>query len=401
MRFLLVDDDQIKHEAIVNFLTSKGVDRESIVVVEHAAAARVKLNESAFDVLLLDILLPARAGARPSGEHSVELLRQIVDDGTSTAPQFIIGITADVQGTLDYAAEFKTLVTQVVHFNLGDSIWQDMLSVVLQLLKRQEQAKQTNDYDLVVLNALRSPELENLLKVWPVNLGAEKLLCQNILHSTGTLELDGTIRRVACAHLSQMGPIASAHAAATLLTEYRPRLIVMTGICGGFSSEVSIGDLVIADKSWDWQAGKWTEDGVLAPSVDPRDGAADLVAYARTINEPVKLAHASFTDFPKPPVHPRLVVGPMVTGSAVVASKDIQEVFKGQHRKMAGIDMECYGMYYAASNHAGAPVRTLCIKAVSDLADRAKADNHQQYCSYISAAAMFEVVRLHFKNMHA
>lgn len=399
MRFLLVDDEQHKRDAIVSFLVSKGIERESIVVAEHAAAARVKLGESAFDVLLLDVLLPSRAGARPAGEHSVELLRQIVEDGTSTAPQFIIGITADAQGTVDYAAEFKTLVTQVVHFNPGDGVWQQMLAVVLQLLKRQEQAKQTNDYDVVVLDALRSPELENLLKVWPVNLSSEKLLCRNILHSTGTLALDGTTKRVACAHLSQMGPIASAHAAATLLTEYQPRLLVMTGICGGFSKEVSIGDLVIADKSWDWQAGKWTDERMLAPSIDPRDGAADLVAYARTIENAVKLAHDGFTGHEKPATPPKLVAGPMVTGSAVVASKDIQEMFKGQHRKMAGIDMECYGMYYAASNHGGAPVRTLCIKAVSDLADRAKADDLQQYCSYISAAAMLEVVRLHFRNV--
>lgn len=401
MRFLLVDDDQHKREAIAKFLASKGVDGESLVVAEHAAAARLKLSESAFDVLLLDVLIPVRAGARPAGENSVELLRQIVEDGTSTAPQFIIGITADAKGTLDYAAEFKALVTQVVHFNAGDGVWQDMLTVVLQLLKRQEEAKRTNDYDVVVLDALRSPELENLLKVWPVKLGAEKLLCQNILHSTGTLELDGTTMRVACAHLSQMGPIASAHAAATLLTEFRPRMLVMTGICGGFSKEVSIGDLVIADKSWDWQAGKWADDGMLAPSVDPRDGAADLVAYARTIGDAVKLAHDRFVDHEKPENAPKLVAGPMVTGSSVVASKDVQEVFKGQHRKMAGIDMECYGMYYAASNHAGAPVRTLCIKAVSDLADRAKADDHQQYCSYISAAAMLEVVRLHFRSLRA
>ncbi|WP_322470199.1 response regulator [Hydrogenophaga sp. SNF1] len=401
MRVLLVDDEQHKREALLNFLASKGVERESIVVAEHAAAARVRLNESAFDVLLLDVLLPSRAGARPSGEHSVELLRQIVEDGTSTAPQFIIGITADAQGSVDYAAEFKALVTHVVHFNPGDGVWQQMLSVVLQLLKRQEQAKQANDYDVVVLDALRSPELETLLEVWPVQLGSEKLLCRNILHSTGTLELDGTTRRVACAHLSQMGPIASAHAAATLLTELRPRLLVMTGICGGFSKEVSIGDLVIADKSWDWQAGKWTEGGTLAPSVDPRDGAADLVAYARTIEKAVKVAYDRFTGHEKPVTAPRLVAGPMVTGSAVVASNDIQEVFKGQHRKMAGVDMECYGMYYAASNHAGAPVRTLCIKAVSDLADRAKTDDLQHYCSYISAAAMLEVVRLHFRDAPA
>ncbi|WP_146042070.1 5'-methylthioadenosine/S-adenosylhomocysteine nucleosidase family protein [Chromobacterium sinusclupearum] len=213
--------------------------------------------------------------------------------------------------------------------------------------------------------------------------------------------MNGTAKRVACAYLSQMGPIASAHAAATLLAEYRPRLLVMTGICGGFSKEVSIGDLVIADKSWDWQAGKWTEDGELAPSADPRDGAAELVAYAQTIGDAVNHAHERFTGQGKPVNAPKLVKGPMVTGSAVVASQNIQEVFKGQHRKMAGIDMECYGMYYAVSNHAGASVRTLCIKAVSDLADRAKADDHQQYCSYISAAAMLEVVSLYFRNLRA
>ncbi|MDH0051040.1 hypothetical protein [Comamonas terrigena] len=399
MRILLVDDNQQKSDVIIKFLNSKGIKNESIVVAEHASAARVKLSECAYDILLLDVLLPARAGAKPSGEHSVELLRQIVEDGTSAAPQFIIGITADAEGTLSYTAEFKALVTQVVHFNPGDGVWQEMLTAVLQLLKRQDQAKKTNDYDIVVLNALRTPELDNLIKVWPVKLGPEKLLCQNILHSTGTIELDGITRRVACAHLSQMGPIASAHAAANLLSEYRPRLLVMTGICGGFSKEVSIGDLVIADKSWDWQAGKWTDDGTLASSVDPRDGAADLVAYARTIGDAIKLAHGSFTGYARPVNPPELVIGPMVTGSAVVASKDIQEVFKGQHRKMAGIDMECYGMYYAASNYGGAPVKTLCIKAVSDLADRAKDDDHQQFCSYISAAAMLEVVRCYFKTV--
>lgn len=400
MRILLVDDEQGKRDAIVAFLCSRGVERQNIVVAEHAAAARVQLMEHAFDVLLLDVLLPARANSRPSGEHSVELLRQIMDDGTSTAPRYIFGITADSDGAAAYAADFESLVIQVVHFNPGDGVWQEALTGLLQFLKRQEQARDSYDYDVCVLNALRTPELASLLELWPVQLGAEKLLCQNIIHSTGTLALDGAVRRVACAHLSQMGPIASAHAAATLLNEFRPRLLVMTGICGGFAKEVNIGDLVIAEKSWDWQAGKWAEGGVLAPSVDPRDGSAELVAYARTIEDSVRRSHGSFKGH-KPDEPPRLVAGPMVTGSAVVASQDIQEVFRGQHRKMAGIDMECYGMYYAAANHAGAPVRTLCIKAVSDLADRAKADDHQQYCSYISAAAMLEVVALHFQKARA
>lgn len=396
MRVLLVDDDPRKTRAITEFLCARGVEAGDIVAVEHAAAARMQLERQAFDVLLIDVLLPARANSQPSGEHSVELLRQIVEDGTSTAPRYLIGITGDIDGALSYVKDFESLVTQVIHYNPGDGLWQETLAGLVQFFNRQREARDTNDFDVCVLNALRSPELEAVLKLWPMELGAEKILCQNIVHRTGTMDVAGKTRRVVCAHLSQMGPVASTHAAATLLQEFRPRLLVMTGICGGFADQVSVGDLVIAEKSWDWQAGKWADGGALAPSGDPRDATAELVAIARTVTAVVTQAHDQFSGA-KPEAPPKLVPGPMVTGSSVVASLDIQKVFRGQHRKMAGIDMECYGMYYAVANHAGAPVRTLCIKAVSDLADRAKADDHQMYCSHVSAAAMLGVIDHYFQ----
>lgn len=169
----------------------------------------------------------------------------------------------------------------------------------------------------------------------------------------------------------------------------------MTGICGGFADQVKLGDVLVAEKSWDWQAGKWTEAGTLATASDQRDAAAELVAEARAAEAMIAVLHEKYQGT-KPSDVPRLVVGPMVTGSSVVASLDIQKVFRQQHRKMAGVDMECYGLYYAAENHAGAPVRTICIKAVSDLADRAKSDDFQKYCSHMSAEVSLEVLRRFF-----
>jgi hypothetical protein len=61
--------------------------------------------------------------------------------------------------------------------------------------------------------------------------------------------------------------------------------------------------------------------------------------------------------------------------------------------------MECYGLYYAAENHAGAPVRTICVKGVSDLADRAKKDSIQAYCSHMSAVATLEVLKRFFDRL--
>lgn len=396
MRFLIVDDDRHKLELVRKFIIDRGVNEADVVTAEHAAGARVLLAQSAVDVLLIDVLLPARAGATPKGETSLELLRQIVEDGTSPAPRHILGVTASLDALATFEHEFRALVTQVLHVAAGSSEWQDTLNSFLMFLKRIEEARDSNDYDICILNALRVPELEAVYATWPLQLGAEKLLSKNILYKTGVVNFDGFNKRVVCAHLSQMGPIACAHAASILLHEFRPRVILMTGICGGFSEHVELGDVVIADKSWDWQAGKWSDEGTLATAPDQRDGAPELVAQARGIEGLLPGFYAAYPAA-RPAKPPKLVPGPMVTGSSIVASKDIQQVFRNQHRKMIAVDMECYGLYYAVANHAGAPVRAVCVKSVSDLADRAKGDDYQKYCSHMSAMVGLELLKRHFE----
>lgn len=172
----------------------------------------------------------------------------------------------------------------------------------------------------------------------------------------------------------------------------------MTGVCGGFADHVRVGDVVVAEKSWDWQAGKWSEGGALATALDQRDGSAELVAEARGIEAVLADIYEAYRGA-RPESMPRLVVGPMVTGSSVVASLDIQKVFRNQHRKMIGVDMECYGLYFAGANSGGAPVSAICVKAVSDLADRTKGDDFQTYCSsYLSAQVSLELVRRYFRR---
>ncbi len=395
MKFLVVDDDSSKRTQIQRFLIEQGLHAGEIEEAEHASGARMILERSPVDVLLIDVLLPVRAGGLPRGENSVELLRQIVDDGTTPSPRYIIGITADVDALNSFSRDFGALMTQVLYVAPGETAWQDSLKALLLLLRRVEDARGHNDFDVCILNALRSPELVAVYRVWPLNLGAEKIVRKNILCRTGTVTLEGRELKIVCAHLAQMGPIASTHATTALLSEYRPRLLLMTGICGGFADQVDIGDVVVADKSWDWQAGKWADDGTLATAPDQRDASPDLVAEARGLDAELLAAHSTFVGA-RPERVPRLLVGPMVTGSSVVASLDIQKVFRGQHRKMAAVDMECYGLYYAAENHADAPVRAICIKAVSDLADRSKSDDFQRYCSEMSAHIALKLAQRFF-----
>jgi nucleoside phosphorylase/CheY-like chemotaxis protein len=397
MRFLLVDDDEQKIALLREFLIERGVKLSDILIAEHAAGARMHLEHGAVDALLIDILLPARKGGRPQGQNSIELLRQIVEDGTTPSPKHIFGITANQEAFAEFEDEFRSLVTQVLHVTPGEHAWRTSLSALLLLIRRIDEARIANDVDICILNALRTPELEAVYATWPLSLGEEQILKRNILYRDGTVVLDGVHRRIVCAHLCQMGPVACAHAATALLDAFRPRIILMTGVCGGFADHVRIGDVVIAERSWDWQAGKWGDGGNLATALDQRHAAAELVAEARGVEEILDDIYASYSG-PRPNTPPRLVFGPMVTGSAVVASLDIQEVFRKQHRKMVGVDMECYGLYFAAESHSGCPVRAIAIKAVSDLADRGKEDNFQRYCSHLSARVSLELVRRYFRR---
>src|ERR1019366_4083501 len=83
-------------------------------------------------------------------------------------------------------------------------------------------------------------------------------------------------------------------------------------------------------------------------------------------------------------VFEKIVIGPMATGSAVIASSERMAEIETQHRKMAGLDMEMYGIYKAAELSATKPM-FFGAKAVVDLADNSKGDKYHEYGAILSA----------------
>lgn len=396
MRFLIVDDDQRKAESLSAELLAAGVRSADIVIADTAAAARRELSQSAFDAMLIDVLLPARANAQPSGETSLELICQIIDDGASAAPKYIVGVTASLDALRDHEAAFRNKTLLLLPVNPASDEWKVPLRNLVLFMQRARDARDKFDYDICVLCALRTPEMDAILQTWPITAEPEKLLNGSVLYRDSTIEISGVNRRLVLAHPAQMGPIAAAHATESLLRKFRPRVLLMTGICGGFSDHVKVGDVVIADRTWDWQSGKWADGVNLLAAPDQREASARLLGLARTIeNDRAREFHDAFSGA-RPENQSRVLIGPMVTGSSVVASIDIQRVFRQQHRKMLGVDMECYGVYYAVSMSPGPQTEVICVKAVSDLADREKADDFQRFCSHMSALVGLEVVQKHF-----
>lgn len=80
----------------------------------------------------------------------------------------------------------------------------------------------------------------------------------------------------------------------------------------------------------------------------------------------------------------RLHQGSMATGAAVIKAEQFVNMFvKEQNRKYSGLDMETYGVYYAAKHSEVQDF--FAVKCISDLADVEKDDRFQEYCVQVSA----------------
>jgi len=87
----------------------------------------------------------------------------------------------------------------------------------------------------------------------------------------------------------------------------------------------------------------------------------------------------------KTPSEIKIIFDGMVSGSAVVADKDIvSDQIEG--RKIHGIDMEAYGVVFACNNHPRKP-KPIIIKSISDFADEDKNDDAQPAGMHVSAVA--------------
>jgi nucleoside phosphorylase len=191
-----------------------------------------------------------------------------------------------------------------------------------------------------------------------------------------------------------MGMIATAILATKLIQFARPRFLVMAGICAGVEGRVGIGDVVLADPCWDYQSGKYVVDGKVGSRFDIAPHQIAISDAIRVRVDAMRRDRNVWRDIedrwvvPKPSNGLRLHIGPVASGSAVIADAAQVELVKAQQRQLLGIEMEIYGLL-AAAHSANCPKPTaFALKSVCDFADSNKNDNHHAYAAYTSAQSI-------------
>lgn len=404
MKILIVDDSKQKVDRLVDRLRQAGVSIAEILVAYSSIDARKCLLETTFDLMVLDIVLPRRAGEPGDVRNSLDLLDEIAEGDTYHRPSHILGLTAYPEAEFEAAPHFAGHLWSVIRYDETSNDWSDpIVNTVLYLKQQQENESIRYQTDLCVVTALREPEMEAVHRLnWKWN-SAEPLDDTTFIRR-GNFQTQSGEYAVATASAPRMGMVATALLCSKLIANLRPRFMVMTGVCAGVAGKTNIGDVIFADPAWDWQSGKRVRDKENVQfAISPHQ--LPVAQFVRARIEQLSADSALWNDIRMgwhvPSTNqPRLLPGPLASGSAVLGDGQVIAEIKDKHRNLLGVEMEAYGMYSAASMASYPRPTAFALKSVCDFADPDKKDDHQSYAAYTSAQTLKAFFERYMDDIH-
>lgn len=403
MKILIIDDAPARYRSLVPALERIGVKQTDIQLSTDCMSARKQLKETRYDLMVIDFVIPLRAQDEPSLQHSRDLLEEIVDEDDLVKPTKILGLTADKDAASDFADYFEQNTWRIITFSESSDGWASQIRNCVEYLQA---ASSKNDMpaietDVAILCALKTPELRAILGL-PWEWTEIKPLSDSLFVYEGRFYSSGRNYSVIAAHCTRMGIVSSALTAAHLIEMCRPRHIVMAGICAGIQGKVQLGDAILADPSWDWQSGKFDasrDQSRFAQAPHQLSVEHDVRAAVQALSTDQSFLGKVRKTWPtKIDNDLQLHVGPLASGSSVLADPKVVDQIKHSHRELIGVDMEVYGLYAAAQMASRPRPIPFAIKSVCDFANPEKNDDFQSYAAYTSAMCLQELLERYYHN---
>lgn len=395
---LVVEDDTTKYGKIHSALVGAGIKSERISWNAAAAEALKTLSVQQFDLLLLDINIPRRLGEPVQRGVGLELLKDLRRDSTILLPRYIVGVTAYEDVIAEFGEQFADqLWTLVLYSDISDR-WISRIVAKVQYISAAKKSNYFSDgktygIDLGIVCALNGVEL-SAIKNLPCDWQPLKLDHDETRYLSGTIHRDGKTFSVIAASAPRMGMSASAVLTSKMIAQFRPRILALTGICAGRAEKTNIGDIIVANPCWDWGSGKIDAVGDhprFLPSPHQVELDQDIQERLREVCCDVALLAKIKESARGHKLKEELKIhfGPLASGAAVVANKDVFDGLLNQHRDLLGIEMEAYGVVVACKGSGKPRPTPIVIKSVCDFADKQKSDDHQEYAADTSALMVY------------
>lgn len=407
LSILIIDDTKDKREDIKAFLTGRfsEIHLNDIEEAETTNEGLDKIMKCQYDLVLLDLFIKNRKGGDPDPQNAINLLDQIHEMEVINCPAHILGITRMREIDEEQKKIFDTYLWSLLFYGEEYNGWETKLQAKISyLIKSKHQLALTPkfNYDVAIINALQ--ELENgMIRSWTDTewrkIDMPNDTCTNYYETV--LEPEGRKIRCVTTYADRMGMTAASTITTKLINAFRPRYLFMTGISACVSTaKAEVGDIIVAQNVIDGASGKFSiedDQHIFVPDYQSIETNADFISIVNRLKEDEALLRkikktiranvkASNTEL-------KIHTGPVASVPAVVADRTVIEDIKGQERKLLGLEMEAYGMYYAASRSV-LPHPKFCavLKSATDFANEHKGDEYQPYGAMTSAELLYHIV---------
>jgi nucleoside phosphorylase len=383
MNILILEDEDNKFE-LVNVMENvpdAKIQREKNWLDYSRAVANAN-----FDLILLDLLVPRSAKDSTVEDHSASLVETTRDYSSKSFKTPAIVLTQHSLNDGDFVHNLNQVDINVISFN-DHGKWREALKMKLLL------AQPAKKFDVVILCALEKEILafEGLTDTWGPLTTISGLMCREVQIG----EYKTVIIRA-----SRMGLVAAAVAASFALDRFEPRLICMSGICGGVAGESEIYDLLVTQSCHQHDAGKWSNMGFKSEHYDVPLEVAVHNKLVEVASSPAMVIPQAILDPAKSEVpigKERIsynIVSDAITssGSAVIAEDGKTATLVVGQRKLNGFDMEVYSVYEAA-RHALKRTAFFAAKAVVDDGGANKSDSFHRIACLLSAKFVVAAIR--------
>ncbi|WP_264531547.1 response regulator [Flavobacterium sp. N502540] len=399
---LIVDDNSLKVAAIKEVLFEFPEISSKVEIASDTNNGRRLLDNNKYDLLILDLVLPNDFGDNETPENGIEFLNEISLDPNKKRPFHIIGISGYSEFIDKFSHEFKKNLWYLIEYAENEEEWKDILRNKIEyLINSKNELKSGNeieyDFDIAIITALNK-ELEKVLRLDGKWIEKKLYNDSTIFHVGQFKRKDDKIIRIVAACAPQMGMCASSTLSMKLITNFKPKYLIMSGIAAGIKGEVELGDILIAEQVWDGASGKLKNDnneGVLFQP-DPRYKILNEDLKEKFLN--IKAKRKYLDDIrnnysgSKPNTLLDIHIGPMASVPAVIQS-DIQiDLIKSINRKLIGIEMETYGVFYSAAHCQKPKPIVFSVKSACDFANEEKNDSFQDYAAYTSASLIHKFI---------
>jgi nucleoside phosphorylase len=402
MKVLIVDDSNEKALSILDGILSRGVlKKDDITIVSSINDAVLSISKEKYELLVVDMCIPDAYPGHLIQDGGLLLIKEIRRDKKRLiAPTEIIVLTAFDHLAEQYKEDIKKESFEIITFDNSSEEWKDKINDKIEYLdvyssSPEEQRKY--QYDIAILTAIpNEKEAIEELNPWQ----RLQIIGDSTVYNECIWDCNGRNLKVVTTSLMQMGMVSAAVASTKLIYNFTPHFLLMPGISGGIKDDYEFGDIIIPREVKDYCSGKYTTPNTkkdikeaisnpikyFMPTAMSIPTDVDIInIFNKSFKEILSEIHAGWKENTEYKV-PSIRNGYMASGDSVVQNGAVIDMMIKNHLRNAdGLDMEAYGVYYAAQQAIYPKPIPICMKSISDFANKEKNDKHQKYAAYVSA----------------